>query len=514
MSEYTAFMLLFMVATAVAIAVQYVKVPYTVALVIVGLVLGFFHALNAPVLTKEILFSFFLPGLLFEASYKIDFKKIWQNRITVTSLAIPGVVMSIVLIALLLAPLINALDYSGFNWKHALVFGAIISATDPVAVLAIIKSMKAPKRLSLLLEGESLLNDGTAIVFFTMSLGLFSATQMTAGSQVLDFIKTVGLGAAIGIGTALAAVQVFKKVNDPMVEITVTFIVAYGSFLIAEHFHFSGVIATVSAGLISGNHAKEVGMLPPTKIAVETFWQYIAFAINSIVFLLIGLEVKFVTLLQSRKVILAAFLVVLAGRVLVISAATFFLRKTREKIPWKWSPVLIWGGFRGAIPMVLVLTLPAGFPFRALLINITFGVVILSILLQGLSLSRLLVFLKIVNGSDEKSEYEYLKGKLQAAHAGLKEIGHLSHLHFMKPESLENLKNDYRKRINENVNAINDLKISQQDLEAEEHDWALRHLLLTEKHRIIEAYHKGAINSEARDKLLLDIDTKLLEMDT
>ena len=223
METETIFILLFVVATAVAIAVQRLSVPYTVALVFTGLVLGLLHVFEAPHLTKALLFNIFLPGLLFEAAFYIEFKQFWRNRLTINSLAMPGVVAAIALTALILTPVANTLNFvQGFTWEHALVFGAIISATDPIAVVAIFKNLGVPKRLSVLLEGESLINDGTAIVFFTLSLALVTGTGVTAGGLAFDFIKIVGIGALIGMGVGLAVSQVIKQVDDPMIEITLT----------------------------------------------------------------------------------------------------------------------------------------------------------------------------------------------------------------------------------------------------------------------------------------------------
>ncbi|MEP6664536.1 MAG: cation:proton antiporter, partial [Verrucomicrobiota bacterium] len=345
MDGETIFIVLFVVATAVAIAVQRLAIPYTVALVVTGLVLGMLHLFEAPHLTKALLFNVFLPGLLFEAAYYIEFKQFWRNRLAITSLALPGVVAAIALTAAILTPVANTLHIvKGFTWKHALVFGALISATDPIAVVAIFKKLGVPKRLSVLLDGESLLNDGVAIVIFTLSLALVAGTPVTTGGLILDFIKIVGLGALIGTGVGLAVSQVIKQVDDPMIEITLTTIAAYGSFVAAEHFHFSGVIATVAAGMICGNYGARVGMSPTTQIAVETFWEYVAFALNSIVFLLIGLEVNYRELLASWQAILVAYLVVTGGRALIIFGASSLLSKTRERIPWAWSAVLTWGG--------------------------------------------------------------------------------------------------------------------------------------------------------------------------
>ena len=252
----TVFILLFVVATAVAIAVQRLAVPYTVALVVTGLVLGVLQAFEAPHLTKDLLFNIFLPGLLFEAAFHIDFAQLWRNRGAVSALALPGVVAAIALTAILLTPIANTLHFvQGFTWTHALVFGALISATDPIAVVAIFKHLGVPKRLSVLLDGESLLNDGVAIVFFTLSLALVTGTRITTAGLALDFVKIAGLGALVGSGIGLGISQIIKQVNEPMIEITLTTIAAYGSFLTAEHFHFSGVIATVAAGLVCGNYA-------------------------------------------------------------------------------------------------------------------------------------------------------------------------------------------------------------------------------------------------------------------
>lgn len=299
---------------------------------------------------------------------------------------------------MILTPVANALNLAqGFTWKHALVFGALISATDPIAVVAIFKNMGVPKPLAVLLDCESLLNDGTAIVFFILSIAFVIGTVVTPGGLAIDFIKIVGIGALIGTGIGFTVSQVIKRVDDPMIEIMLTTIAAYGSFLAAEHFGYSGVIACVSAGMICGNYSAPIGMSPTIRIAVESFWEYVAFALNSIVFLLIGLGVNFQELLASWQAILVAYIVVTAGRALVIFGAPTLFLKTRERIPWSWSVVLTWGGLRGAIPMVLVLSLPKDFPHQELLVSMTFGVVILSILVHGLTMSPLLRLLGIVH---------------------------------------------------------------------------------------------------------------------
>jgi Na+:H+ antiporter len=515
MQGETIFIVLFVVATAVAIAVQRLAIPYTVALVFTGLVLGALQLFEAPHLTKVMLFSVFLPGLLFEAAFHIEFKQFWRNRLTIASLALPGVAAAIALTAIILTPVVNGLHFvQDFTWKHALVFGALISATDPIAVVAIFRNLGVPKRLSVLLEGESLLNDGVAIVFFILSLALVAGTVVTASGLALAFIQIVGIGAIIGTGIGLAVSQVIKQVDDPMIEITLTTIAAYGSFLAAEHFHFSGVIATVAAGMICGNYAARVGMSPSTRIAVETFWEYVAFALNSIVFLLIGLEVHYRELLASWQAILVAYLVVTGGRALIISGASSLLRATRERIPWAWSVILSWGGLRGGLPMVLVLSLPKEFPHRELLVSMTFGVVVLSILVHGVTMSPLLRWLGIVRGHQERAAYELTRGRLQAADAALKELDRMSHVHFSNPEVLASLRREYEQKVERDSAVLNELHLEHEQLQADELQWARRHLLLVEKGEVLDAFHRGILGQLVQSKLLADIDARLLRLES
>lgn len=515
MHNETIFVMLFVVATAVAIGVRRWKIPYTVALVIAGLGLGVIHAFHAPALSKELLFSVFLPGLVFEAAFHIEFKEFWRNRLAIVSLAVPGVVAATVLTALLLTPVAGTLHFGeGFNWRYALVFGALISATDPIAVVAIFKNLGAPKRLAVLLDGESLLNDGTAIVFFTLSLALTTGTQVSPGGLSLDFIRIVGGGLLIGLAVGLSVSQIIRRVDDAMIEITLTTIAAYGSFVAAEQLHFSGVIATVAAGMLCGNYAARTGMSPSTRVAAETFWEYMAFALNSIVFLLIGFEVNLHSLLLSWKAILVAYAIVTIGRGVVTFAGSALLRTTRERIPMSWSAVLTWGGLRGSLPMVLVLSLPAKFPYRELLVSMTFGVVILSILGHGLTISPLLRWLGIVSGREDRRDYELARGQMQAARAALAELDRMSRMHFANTELPAVLRQEYEKAIEESASRLRDLPLKRQDIQFEELLWVRRRLLLAEKDEVINAFQHGILSQEVYNQLLADIDARLLRIES
>ncbi|MEJ2724734.1 MAG: Na+/H+ antiporter [Deltaproteobacteria bacterium] len=515
MSSETIFILLFMIATAVAIAVRRLNIPYTVALVLAGLLLGLVHAFRPPHLTKDLLYTIFLPGLLFEAAFHIDFQQFWRNRLSIASLAVPGVVAATALTTVILTPVADALDYvQNFSWRYALVFGALIAATDPIAVVAIFKELGAPKRLSILIEGESLLNDGTGIVFFTLSLSVATGVHTAVSGLALDFFKIVGFGLLFGGVVGVVVSQVTKQINEPMIEITLTTIAAYGAFVAAEHFGYSGVIATVTAGMTCGNYGARVGMSPSTRLAIESFWEYVAFALNSIVFLLIGFEVHIRDLASSWQMILVAYLAVTVGRALVIFTVSTLLRRSRERIPWSWSVIVTWGGLRGALPMVLALSLPLDFPHRDLLVTMTFGVVIMSILIHGLTVSKFLKWLGIVTGQEAREAYEFLKGKLRAADAALADIEKLGRGPLKDESVLSDLKREYETMMKRDEEQLNSLRIDREQLRREEIQRAKRQLLLAERKHILEAFHQGMLSQRVYENLLQDVDARFLRLET
>jgi CPA1 family monovalent cation:H+ antiporter len=508
------FVALFAIATVVAILVRRLKIPYTVALVLTGLVLGVTRSFEPPHLSKELLYSLFLPGLLYEAAFHLEFKDFWKNKIAIHALAIPGVVGAIALTAIILTPIVNALQFvENFSFQYGLVFAALIAATDPIAVVALFKSLGAPKRLAILVEGESLLNDGTAIVFFTMILGIVASGTFSLSSVVIDFVKVVGMGMLIGGAIGYSISKVIQQVDDPLIEITLTVISAYGSFIAAEHFHFSGVIATVVAGMLSGSYAARTGMSPSTRIAVETFWEYAAFAFNSIIFLLIGFEVNLSTLIASWKPILVASLAVLIARTIVVYLSSAALNLTKEKIPWNWSAVLTWGGLRGSLSMVLALGLATDFPYRELLINMTFGVVILSIIVQGITMSPLLNKLGVLGTAETEKAYDLERANLRAASAALKEVEKMILDRAAHIDLLESLKTEYKNKQEQAEKAIKDLHIEASKLKHTELSVAKRHLLMVEKDALMQAFHDGFISQEAMDKAVEEINIKILELE-
>jgi len=511
----SALIILFIIATTVAVLARRLRVPYTIALVLAGLGLGLLRAFEAPHLTRDLLFAVFLPGLIFEAAFHLELTAFRQNSLVIFALALPGVVASILLTALILLPASSLLHLSeSLTWNHALLFGALIAATDPIAVVGLFRNLGVPRRLATLIEGESLLNDGTSIVIFSLVLGLVLGTPATASGMVLGFAQVVGIGAAVGFLSGVTLSAVTKRIDDPMVEITLTTIAAYGSFVVAEQAHGSGVIATVVAGMLCGNYGARTGMSPSTRIAVETFWEYVAFALNSIVFLLIGFEVHVTELLASWQLILFAFLAVVTGRAVVVYSVSGILARTTERLPPAWSGVLTWGGLRGGLSMVLALSLPPQIPNRELLVATTFGVVVLSILVQGLSMAPLLRSLGLVRSRGEQIAYQLARGGIRAAQAALVELDRMAQSGGLDQEVLATLRRDYEERVATERGLLRDLHVKRTELREDELRIARRHLLLIEKEQVIDAEHDGTLGRDAYERLLADLDGRLLRLDS
>jgi CPA1 family monovalent cation:H+ antiporter len=396
MSVQATLVILFSVATAVAIGARRLRIPYTAALVVVGLALSALHIVQPPHLTKQVLFAFILPGLLFEAAYNLDMAELRRSWWGVTALAVPGVAVAILLTAWLTTTTFGVLGIDPtFTIGVGLLFGAVIAATDPVAVVALFRQLRAPERLATLLEAESLLNDGTAIVFLSLILSVVSGAPAAPGALAWHLLTMTCGGILTGAAVGLAASQVTRRVDDPMIEITLTVIAAYGSFVLSDQIGVSGVLATVSSGMICGNYGKRVGMSDATKVAIHAFWEYLAFALNSVVFLLIGFEVAYGNLIGAWREVGIGYVAALMSRAAVIAAVTMLLRSSVERIPARWGVVLTWGGLRGALSMVLALGLASDVAGGQLLVTMTFGVVLISLVAQGLSMPWLLRRLRI-----------------------------------------------------------------------------------------------------------------------
>jgi CPA1 family monovalent cation:H+ antiporter len=383
-------LVLLAIAAVVAIISHRVRMPYAIGLVIAGLALGNVTSFSGPQLTKELLFLVVLPGLLFEGAFELDFAQFWEARYSILTLAVPGLVLSTVLTAVVLWGGVNQWAPGSVTLNEALAFGALISATDPISVLSIFRSLGVDPRLCVLVEGEALFNDGTAVVIFTIVLGLATGSEISWSGAAWEFVRVAGLAAMVGAVIGIGAGGLTRTVDDAMIEITVTLLSAYGAFIAAEFLGLSGVIACVIAGLIMGTWGAR-GMRPSTRTAVDSFWTYAAFLLNSFIFLLIGAEIHLATLTHYLPEILIGWVAINAARAAVVYAKYGMLRAAGSTdFPLAWATVLTWGGLRGGLSMVLALALPATFIHREMILHTTYGVVLLTLLVQALTMKPLL----------------------------------------------------------------------------------------------------------------------------
>ena len=390
------FILLLATAVVMAIVANRLRIPYTIALVVAGLVVRTTHAMNPPELTQGLLYTIFLPGLLFEASYHLNWREIRHNAVAVAALAVPGVVVSMFVTAVIVTVASHQFDaVPTIPWRAGLVFGALIAATDPVAVVALVRRLGVPGRLRMLVEAESVLNDGAAIVSLSMVLAIIGGAGVSAGALLSNFAVTVGMGLLVGIVVGGVASFVIRRLDESVLEITVTSVAAYGAFVAADMVHGSGVLATVTAGLLCGNYAAPRGMTPASRHAVTSFWDYVAFVLNSLVFLLLGATLHPKELLADWSLIGVAFIAVLIARAALIVGVSAIVDRSRERIPRTWQIMLTWSGIRGALSMVLALDLPHDVPARAAIVTMTIGVVTTSIILQGGTMIPLLRVLRL-----------------------------------------------------------------------------------------------------------------------
>jgi CPA1 family monovalent cation:H+ antiporter len=375
------FALLLAVAALVALAARRINLPYSVALVVVGLVVAVL-APNTVEVSPELVLAGLLPGLVFEAAYQIDIRELRRSFGWVVVLAAPGVVVSAAIVALVL----NVA--TGMALNVAFVVGAIVSATDPVAVVAIFRRLGSPARLTTLVESESLFNDGTGIVAFSIAL---TAVSQPVGpvEAITTFVVTVVASAAIGLVAGFLVSAVISRVDDHLVELTLSVVLAYGTYLIADRFHESGIIATVVAGVVLGSYGRPTGMKPRTVEALDTVWEFVAFILNTLVFLLIGAATSIHDLTGAAAAIGWAVVAVLVGRAVVvygllgIPARLAHRTAGTDPLPTPWLHVMFWAGLRGAVAAALALSLPEDFPDRSLVQGIVFGVVLFTLLVQG-----------------------------------------------------------------------------------------------------------------------------------
>lgn len=375
---------LLLIAAVVAMIARRLRLPYTVGLTVAGMALAFWHAPFDIKLTKELIFTAFLPPLIFEAAFHLHWRPLRNDAPVVLTLATAGVGVAAAVLA-------GGLHWlAAWPWGDAVLLGLLISATDPVSVLATFKEAGVEGRLRLLVESESLFNDGTVAVLYMVALTAITGGTVSVGGAMTSFVVTVVGGVLCGGLIGGAVLLLAGRTEDHLVEITFSTVAAYGSFLLAEHFGLSGVLATLTAGILIGNTGSLGAFTDRGRDAAISFWEYVGFVVNSLIFLLIGIRLVAQNITSVLWVSALVVALTLAGRAIAVYATCSLFHFSRWRVSWGHQHVLFWGGLRGALALALALGLPGEIEHREAIIAIAFMTVAFSVIVQGLTMTPLL----------------------------------------------------------------------------------------------------------------------------
>ncbi|MEO7634057.1 MAG: cation:proton antiporter [Sphingomicrobium sp.] len=376
---------LLLVACLIAIVCRKLGLPYIVGLVVAGFLIALLPDGPQLPLSRSLIFDVLLPPLVFEAALELEWKRFRRELPITLTFAFVGVAIAAAVVAGGMHWLV------GWSWIGAALFGILIAATDPVSVIATFRELGAEPRVRMVVESESLLNDGVAAVGFAVVSAIAAGSAMSVGAAVPAFLWALVGGLTIGGLVAGTALLIAGRTDDVLIEITLTTIAAYASLSIAEHLHASGVIATLTAGLIVGNVGSLGAIADSGRNYVLAFWTYVAFLANSFVFILIGMHTAAQPLGRLASLAsLTAVVLVLVSRAISIYPLAALFRGSKLSLPAAYQHTLFWGGLRGALALALALAVPATVPERSAIIVAAFVVVAFSIVVQGLTMPVLL----------------------------------------------------------------------------------------------------------------------------
>jgi len=350
-------------------------VPYPVVLALAGVFVGLLPGTPLPHIGGDILLVAFVPGLVFEAALTLDLAELQRRILPVGLLVTIGVALTVVLIGTLTHWLV------GFSWADGMLLGAILAATDPIAVITLLRRIKAPGGLSALLEGESLLNDGTGVAAFSAVLGTIVSGSPSAVDAGLRFLELTVVGAAIGLAVGFAGLALLRFAEDAPLEILATLVIAYGSYLLADIFHASGIVAVVVAGIVVARYGARIGRLHGPQLL--GFWNLLAFVLNAMLFILVGAALPAWQLVPVAGLVIATFVIMLVTRALPVYSLLAIAASRPPPIPWPWRHLTWWAGLRGALAVALALSVAATPGVDSRVSVVAYGVVLLSLFVQG-----------------------------------------------------------------------------------------------------------------------------------
>jgi monovalent cation/hydrogen antiporter len=519
-------LLLLAVVAAVTLLAERIGIPYPILMVVAGLAIGLVPAIPSVELDPETVLAVFLPPILFSGAYFLSVRDLWRNIRPITLLAVGLVItttLAVSAVAMALAP--------ELGWPVALALGAIVSPPDAIAATSIARRLGLPRRLVIIFEGESLVNDATALTTYRLAVAAAVGTaSLDLGSAAVSFVTVAVGGAVVGLVIGWVATKLIGLIEDPPVEVLVSLLAPFAAYIPAETAGVSGVLAVVVAGLLVGYRSSRI-MRSDARLLGASTWQMVIFVVNGLAFLLVGLQLP--TVLDDIEGYAAGELIGLAAAVCVtvilvrlawIYPATYLPRwlipslARRDPAPPARVPVILgWGGMRGAVSLAAALALPlqteAGDPFpgRGLVIFLAFSVILVTLIGQGLTLPVLIRRLGVVDQGD--TEHEEVHARTVAAQAALVRLeelreevpGHLPLIDQLRERyehSGEHLAHEHR---DEPVPAGGD-ELTPEEVEEMEHDEIRRAVIAAERLAVLELRDRGEISDEALRAVERDLD--------
>ncbi|KAM3103195.1 cation:proton antiporter [Phormidesmis sp. 146-12] len=508
----TVLIVLLLVATIVALLSRRLRVPYVTGLVVAGLAIAEWLPRRIG-LDSSLIINLFLPILLFEAAINTDISRLRSTLKPILMLAGPGVVISCGVTAI-------GLKYGlSLEWIPALLVGVILAITDTVSVIAVFKEVSVPSRLITIVEGESLFNDGIALVIFGLILKFNNTGSVTAIEGLRELAIVLVGGLAVGIVLGYLGIGLYvRSEDDPLSSILLTVAIALSAFQIGQFLGVSGVVAVVIAGLLIGNLELSRSVSASSRVTVLSFWEYAGFGVNTFIFLLIGLEIDLPTLGRTLPAVLLAVLAYQTGRFLSVYSMLAVVGKFDRPIPFRWQHVLFLGNIKGSLSMALALSLPSSLVGREFLIAIVFGTVLLSLVGQGVSLPWLVQRLKLSHTSESQQWIEGLQSQLMTSKAAQEELDALLKGGVLPKSIYEEMRSGYQVKVAAAERSLRDFYNRREDkfsnLETSTRFEAVRRrLLLAEKNALNDALRKRILSEEVVRSRLKAIDEQLLTLE-
>jgi monovalent cation/hydrogen antiporter len=497
-----------------------------ILLVLGGLVLGFIPALGETEFSPEVVFLLFVPPLVYVGAFLTPWRDIKRNMRPILQLAVGLVLATIVAVAVVAKLVVN----EPMPWAVAFVLATIVAPPDAVAVMAITQKLKVPRRIVNVLEGESLANDAIALVAYKMAVAAAVSGSFSVGEASQQLLWAAAGGLLIGWFVGVAMVWVRRHLRDPYVQITLSLLTPFAAYLPAEAVHASGVLAVVTTGVYVARHFSRFSDVHVRAIGLS-FWRVVEFLLNGLAFIMVGLQLRKVyfqlddyPLLELLKDMGAIVLTVVVVRIVWVFAAAYLpwlfipsLRKSCECPPWQHIAVIGWAGIRGVDSLATALAVPfvigdrSSFPSRNLVIFLSFGVILATLVLQGFTLPLLIRWFKL--SDDGQDEDEEMLGRAAAAEAALRRLDELAKEPWASADTIEKIRSIYANRLRRYQSRLRNSECTPvYEKRAESVRRLQLELLQAERQAILDLHQREVINDDVLRDIEHDIDLEELRV--